>query len=104
MTNFRVLRLFATALILLAACAAAIAQPTSITVIRCGRLINPVDGSVTSNAIVIVRGERVEQVGAGIAIPEGAKVIDLSRYTVLPGLIDRHTHVMLQPEDEQGPP
>lgn len=80
------------------------AQSNILTAIKCGRLINPVDGSITQNAVIIVRGERIERVGATLAIPAGAKIIDLSAYTVLPGLIDCHTHVMLQPEDEQGPP
>jgi|ERR1041384_280458 imidazolonepropionase-like amidohydrolase len=84
-------------------CSSTFAQ-TNATVIRCGRLINPVDGSVTQNAVIIVRGDRIEAVGSGLKIPDGAKVIDLSAYTVLPGLIDCHTHVMLQPEDEKGPP
>jgi imidazolonepropionase-like amidohydrolase len=80
------------------------AQGTQTTVVKCGRLINPVDGAVTQNAIIIVRGDRIEQVGAGLAIPTGAKLIDLSAYTVLPGLIDSHTHILLQPEDERGAP
>jgi imidazolonepropionase-like amidohydrolase len=80
------------------------AQSTAVTAIKCGRLINPVNGSVTQNAVIIVRGDRIEQVGAGVSIPSGAKVIDLSAFTVLPGLIDCHTHVMLQPEDERGAP
>src|SRR5258707_6327747 len=82
----------------------AFAQSNLLTAIRCGRLINPVDGSVTQNAVIIVRGDRIEQVGANLSIPGGAKVIDLSGYTVLPGLIDCHTHIMLQPEDERGAP
>src|SRR4030095_9560900 len=79
-------------------------QTTNITAIKCGRLINPVDGSVTSNAVIIVRGELIAQVGTNIPVPAGAKIIDLSAYTVLPGLIDCHTHVLLQPEDERGAP
>ena len=82
----------------------AAAQSNQVTAIRCGRLLNPVDGSITVNAVIIVRGERVEQVGAGLRIPDGATVIDLQSYTVLPGLIDSHTHVLLQPEDERGAP
>src|SRR5262245_64055546 len=104
------INLRASKLLLVVACASllsvgpAFAQSTSVTAIRCGRLINPVDGSVTQNAVIIVRGDRIEQVGAAVKIPDGAKVIDLSAYTVLPGLIDCHTHVMLQPEDERGAP
>ena len=80
------------------------AQSVQPTIIKCGRLINPVDGSETRNAIIVVRGGLIERVGAALNIPAGAKVIDLSAYTVLPGLIDSHTHILLQPEDERGAP
>jgi imidazolonepropionase-like amidohydrolase len=80
------------------------AQSSQITAIRCGRLLNPVDGSVTENALIIVRGDRIEKTGAQLGVPTGVRVIDLSAYTVLPGLIDCHTHVLLQPEDERGAP
>ena len=96
--------ILAISLLLSVFCLKAPAQNASLTAIRCGRLINPMDGSVIQNAVIIVNGERIEQVGAGLAIPAGARVIDLSGYTVLPGLVDCHTHVMLQPEDERGAP
>src|ERR1700675_3012183 len=101
LTPASIFRLFALVLLLWSS---GFAQSNSVSAIKCGRLINPVDGSVTQNAVIIVRGERIEQGGAGLKIPDGAKVIDLSAYTVLPGLIDCHTHIMLQPEDETGPP
>jgi imidazolonepropionase-like amidohydrolase len=72
------------------------------TALRCGRLLDPASGKMTENAVILVRGERVEQVGT--SIPAGARTVDLSRYTCLPGLIDSHTHVLLQPEDERGAP
>jgi imidazolonepropionase-like amidohydrolase len=72
------------------------------TAIRCGRLLDPASGKVTENAVILVRGERVEQVGT--AVPSGTTIVDLSRYTCLPGLVDSHTHVLLQPEDERGAP
>jgi imidazolonepropionase-like amidohydrolase len=105
MANARILNRFATALLAcLLVLPYALARADGVTAIRCGRLLNPVDGSVTQNAVIIVNGERIEQVGANAKIPDGARVIDLSAHTVLPGLIDSHTHILLQPEDEHGLP
>lgn len=72
------------------------ARADDVTAIRCGQLLNPVDGSITRNAVIIVSGERIERAGANATIPDGARVIDLSAYTVLPGLIDSHTHILLR--------
>ena len=80
------------------------ARADGVTAIRCGQLLNPADGSVVRNAVIVVSGERIEQIGANAKVPDGARVIDLSAYTVLPGLIDSHTHILLQPEDERGAP
>ncbi len=70
--------------------------------IRCGRLLDPSTGALSAGVIIVVQGERI--VSTGKDVPPGAKVIDLSQYNVLPGLIDSHTHVLLQPEDERGAP
>jgi imidazolonepropionase-like amidohydrolase len=78
------------------------ASGTSLPVvaIRCGRLLDVRTGALTEGALVIVRGERIDSVlGPGGAVPAGAVVYDLSRRTVLPGLIDAHTHTFLQPGD-----
>ncbi|KAB2879685.1 amidohydrolase family protein [bacterium] len=72
----------------------ALAQNT--TAIKCGRLIDGKKDQVTENAVIIVEENIIKQVGQNLSIPKGAKIIDLSGYTVLPGLIDGHTHVLLQ--------
>lgn len=64
-----------------------------VTAIRAGRLLDPDTGSVTTNQVIIVRDNKIASVGQNSPIPAGATVIDLSRMTVLPGLIDCHTHL-----------
>ena len=72
-----------------------------ITVLRAGSLIDGRADAPRPNQVIVIRGDRIESVSdaAKARIPEGARVIDLSRATVLPGLIDSHTHIYLQGED-----
>ena len=77
-------------------------SPTQpIVVIRAGVLIDGKSDQARRDQVILVRGNRIDNVSdaASAKIPSGATVIDLSRYTVLPGLIDSHTHIFLQGED-----
>ena len=72
-----------------------------LTVIRAGMLIDGKSDSSRRNQVIVIRGNRIESVSdaANAKIPAGTNVVDLSRATVLPGLIDSHTHIFLQGED-----
>src|SRR5579862_2554851 len=64
-----------------------------VVVIKAGHLFDSKTGAMLTNQMILIRGERVAEVGATVQIPPGAKVIDLSGATVLPGMIDTHVHV-----------
>jgi imidazolonepropionase-like amidohydrolase len=75
----------------------ALAQAPKITAIKAGRALDVRTGQMTNNAVILIDGERIAAIGANLAIPAGAEVIDLSTMTVLPGLIDSHTHLTFEP-------
>jgi len=79
------------------------AMPTNaqdVTAIRAGRLIDGTGSPAHKDAIILVRGDRIEAVGsaAEISIPRGAHVIDLSEHTVMPGIVDAHAHLSIRPD------
>ena len=68
--------------------------PPQVVAIRAARLIDGRGGVVVAPAVVVVRGNKIESIGG--AVPAGAQTIDLGDMTLLPGLIDAHTHALLQ--------
>src|SRR5262245_22983888 len=71
---------------------ATLAAAQEIVVIKAGRLIDGTGAAARTNAVIVVRGDRIEAVGGPEIAPAGAHLIDLSKDTVLPGLINGHDH------------
>src|SRR6266508_3556640 len=69
------------------------APAPALVAVRAARLVDGRGGAPLASAVVIVRGDRIEAVGSGLAIPSGARVVDLGAATLLPGLVDLHTHL-----------
>ena len=82
------------AVTVLAACIAGAAH-ADVTVIQAGHLVDTEAGRVLDNQMIVVRDGLLDSVGPSGPLPAGAKVVDLSAYTVLPGLIDMHTHLTI---------
>ena len=99
-------RIVTSCVLMCLACAAWSSAPRAAdaptTYVRAGKLLDVRAGITRSNQVIVVRGDRIERVAASaeVEIPEVATVVDLSHATVLPGLIDCHTHIMLADTDD----
>src|SRR5580693_7633668 len=73
--------------------------PAQMTFVKAGRLLDPRTGNVLSPAAVLIEGNKIKEIGAPAQVqakaPSGVKTIDLGSATLLPGLIDGHTHLFL---------
>ena len=80
--------------VLFSAAALALRAEDAVITVKASRLLDVKTGNYVSNPVVVVRGDHIESVGKNA--PPGATVIDLGDRTLLPGLIDAHTHILLQ--------
>jgi imidazolonepropionase-like amidohydrolase len=70
-----------------------ITPPNQVVAIRAGRMFDAKSGNLVNNQVILIRGDRITDVGGNVQIPREARVIDLSAATVMPGMIDAHVHV-----------
>src|SRR5262245_35452892 len=89
--------------LLLIACSLAVAEPngpsTNSVAVRAGRLIDAINGKTLERQVILIDAGEIKAVGAegSVAIPSSVPLLDLSSATVLPGLIDCHTHITSEP-------
>jgi imidazolonepropionase-like amidohydrolase len=67
-----------------------------VVAIQAGKLFDGKSDALQTDVTILIKGNRIAEVGKNVKIPAGAQTIDLRTSTVLPGLIDAHTHVLLQ--------
>src|SRR3954451_14604134 len=88
------------AILLAAPAAPAAAQPGEAVLLRPARVFDGVDPAPHEGWSVLVRGERIEAAGPNLAAPAGAKIVDLPGATLMPGMIEGHSHLFLHPYNE----
>jgi imidazolonepropionase-like amidohydrolase len=74
---------------------------STLKAIKAGKLIDVTSGKILTNQIILIDNNKITAVGSGIEIPANAEIIDLSNATVLPGLIDCHTHITSEPSGDR---
>jgi imidazolonepropionase-like amidohydrolase len=78
------------------------AEGSNVTVLKPARVFDGVTATVHDKWVVVVRGTKIDSAGSAdkVAVPKGARVVELPKTTLLPGLIDAHTHLLLHPYNE----
>lgn len=76
------------------------AEPTPVTVLKAARLFDGRGDTTLADAVVIVEGSKIKAVGRGLPVPAGARVIELGDVTLLPGIVDAHTHITGESGDD----
>ena len=75
----------------------------SVIALRAARMWDGISEVCVTDAVVVIEGDRIRSAGSRIAIPDGARVIDLGLATILPGLLDAHTHLFLDEDARLNP-
>ena len=70
--------------------------PTGMVAVRAARLFDAKAGTIVANQVILVKGDRIAEIGPSVQIPAGTPVVDLGQATLMPGMIDSHLHIMPQ--------
>ncbi|HYR46405.1 MAG TPA: amidohydrolase family protein [Thermoanaerobaculia bacterium] len=80
--------------------AAPATAPAALTVVKAARMFDGLSDRTLANAVVVIEGTKIKDVGSGLPVPAGATVVDLGDATLLPGFIDSHTHLTIEGGDD----
>lgn len=94
--------LFVLAAILLCQNLLSVAQTPKQFAVRAARMLDVKSGNIISNPVILIRGERISEVGTNLSIPKDVEIIDLGNVTLMPGLIDAHTHLLQNYDSKFG--
>ncbi len=92
------LRSFVASVVVCLVSVASFAQQAKVVAIKAGRVLDVRTGRMIDNALIIIEGDRIKAISPDATIPTGAEVVDLKDKTLLPGLIDCHTHLTFDPD------